>query len=60
MTKYKGAMTRYYDKKVKVRRFNPGDLILKKILQVRKDPSEENWDQHVKDLVKLFTIPDKA
>jgi len=39
MKKYKGAMARYYDKKVKVRRFNPGDHILKKILQVRKGPS---------------------
>ena len=32
MTKYKGAMTRYYNKKVKVRRFDIGDLVLRKVL----------------------------
>ena len=31
MTKYKGAMARYYNKKVKVKRFNTSDLVLKKI-----------------------------
>ena len=32
MEKYKGAMARYYNKKVKVRRFIIGDLILRKVL----------------------------
>ena len=40
MKKYKGAMTRYYNKKVKVRRFDTGDLILKKVSQATKDPSQ--------------------
>ena len=31
MTKHKEAMTRYYNRKVKVRRFNIGDLVLRKI-----------------------------
>lgn len=31
MTKYKGAMARYYEKKVKVRRFNPGDIIVQNV-----------------------------
>ena len=31
MEKYKGAMARYYSKKVKVRRLNVGDLILRKV-----------------------------
>ena len=31
MAKYKGAMARYYNKKVKVRRFNIGDLVLRKV-----------------------------
>ena len=39
MAKHKEAMTRYYNRKVKVRRFNTGDLILKKISQATKDPS---------------------
>ena len=31
MAKYKGAMARYYNMKVKVRRFDIGDLILRKV-----------------------------
>ena len=37
MAKHKEAMARYYNKKVKVKRFNTGDLVLKKISQVTKD-----------------------
>ena len=32
MEKYRGVMARYYNKKVKVRRFNVGDLVLRKVL----------------------------
>jgi len=39
MAKHKEEMTRYYNKKVKVRRFNMGDLILRKLSQATKDPS---------------------
>lgn len=38
--KYKGLMARYYNKKVKVRRFDTGDLVLKKVSQATKDPSQ--------------------
>lgn len=31
MTKYKGAMARNYNKKVKVRRFDTSDLVLQKV-----------------------------
>ena len=31
MAKHKEAMAKYYNRKVKVRRFNTGDLVLKKI-----------------------------
>ena len=31
MAKHKEAMDKYYNRKVKVRRFNTGDLVLKKI-----------------------------
>ena len=37
MAKHKEAMARYYNRKVKVRRFNTEDLILRKISQVTKD-----------------------
>ena len=39
IAKHKEVMTRYYNRKVKVRKFNTGDLVLRKISQVTKDPS---------------------
>ena len=40
MAKHKEAMARYYNRKVKVRRFNTGNLVLRKVSQVTKDPSQ--------------------
>ena len=40
MAKHKEAMARYYNKKVKVRRFNTGDLALRKVSQATNDPSQ--------------------
>ena len=40
MAKHKEEMARYYNRKVKARRFNTGDLILKKVSQATKDPSQ--------------------
>ena len=40
MAKHKEAMARYYNKKVKVRRFNAVDLVLRKVSQATKDPSQ--------------------
>jgi len=40
MEKYRGAMARYYNKKVKVRRFNIGDLVLRIVSQATKDSSQ--------------------
>ena len=40
MTKHKEAMARYYNRKVKVRKFNTGDLVLRKESQATKDPSQ--------------------
>ena len=38
MAKHKEAMARYYNRKVKMRRFNIGDLILRKVSQATKNP----------------------
>ena len=38
MVKHKEAMA--YNRKVKVRRFNTGDLVLRKVSQATKDPSQ--------------------
>ena len=40
MAKHKEAMARYYNRKVKVKRFNTGDLVLRKVLQATKDSSQ--------------------
>ena len=40
MAKHKEAMAKYYNRKVKVRRFNIGDLVLRKVSQSTKDPSQ--------------------
>ena len=37
MAKHKEAMARYYNRKVKMRRFNIGDLILRKVSQATKN-----------------------
>ena len=40
MAKHKEAIARYYNRNVKVRRFNMGYLILRKVLQATNDPSQ--------------------
>ena len=46
--KYKNLMARQYDAVVKPRRFNIGDLVLKKVFLATKDPSHgklgPNWE----------------
>ena len=45
---YQRKMTRYYDQKVKPRSYKPRDLVLKKLLPTRKDPTHgklgPNWE----------------
>ena len=40
MAKHKEAMDKYYNRKVKVRRFTTRDLVLRKVSQATKDPSQ--------------------
>ena len=39
MTKYQRKMTEYYNKRVKLRRLNIGDLVLCKVMPATKDPT---------------------
>ena len=45
---YQWRTSRYYDQKVRPNSFKPGDLVLKKLLPARKDPThgklEPNWE----------------
>ena len=47
-TKYKNLMARQYDAMVKLRRFNIGDLVLKKVSLATKNPAHgklsPNWE----------------
>ena len=44
---YQRKIARYYDQKVRPNNFKPGDLVLKKLLPARKDPTHgklgPNW-----------------
>ena len=48
MEDYHRKTTRYYDQRVRPRSYKPGDLVLKKLLPARKDPSHRklgpNWE----------------
>ena len=48
MTLYQERMMRYYNQRVKLKRFNPRDIVLRKVSEATKDPSEEklgpNWE----------------
>ena len=52
IAKYKNLMARQYDAMVKLRRFNIGDLVLKKVSLATKDPSHgklgPNWEEPYK------------
>ena len=45
---YQRKTTRYYDQKVKPRSYKPGDLVIKKLLPARKNPTHgklgPNWE----------------
>ena len=40
MTKYKQKITEYYNRRVKLKKFNIGDLILRKVTPATKDPAQ--------------------
>ena len=46
---YHKKTARYYDRRVKPRNYKPGDLVLKKLLLARKDPTHgklgPNWEE---------------
>ena len=59
-TKYKNLMARQYDAMVKPRRFNIGDLVLKKVSLATKDPAHGNLALIGKDPTELSTIKGKG
>ena len=52
MALYQERITRYYNQRVKLKHFNPGDLVLRKVSQATKDLNEgklgPNWESPYK------------
>ena len=40
MTKYKQKMKKYHNQRVKLRRFNLGELVLCRVIEATKDPAQ--------------------
>ena len=59
IARYKNLMARQYDTMVKPRRFNIGDLILKRVTLATRNPAYGNWGQIGKDLIGLSTARGK-
>ena len=57
--RYKNLMARPYDAMVKPRRFNIGDLVLKRVTLATRNPAYGNWRQIGKDLIGLSTARGK-
>ena len=57
---YQRKTTRYYDRKVKPRSYKPGDLVLKKLLPARKDPTHGKLGPTGKALISCHAWSDLA
>ena len=48
MVKYKQKIAEYYNRRVKLKKFNIGDLVLRKVTPAMKDPAQgkldPNWE----------------
>ena len=60
MEDYHRKTTRYYDQRVKPRNYKPGDLVLKKLLPVRKDPAHRKLGLNWEGPYMLRIVPCKA
>ena len=52
-------MAEYYDKRVKLRRLDIGDLVLRRTTTATKDPTRESWVLRGKVPTESFTTQDK-
>ena len=59
MTKYQKKIAEYYNKRVKLRRLDIGDLVLRKTTTATKNPTQGSWALYGKDLTKSFITQDK-
>ena len=53
MALYHQRMTKYHNQRVKLRRFNSGDMVLQKVSQATKDPTQGKLGPNWKGLYKV-------
>ena len=58
MTKYQRKMAEYYDKRVKLRHLDIGDLVLRRTTMATRDPTQGSWVLRGKVPTESFTTQD--
>ena len=60
MMRYQQKMAEYYNKRVKLRRLNIGDLVLRRVTPATKDPTQGKLGPTWKDPTRSSITRDKA
>ena len=60
MTRYQQTIAEYYNKRVKLRKLNIGDLILRRVMSATKDPTQGKLGPTWKDPTRSSITRDKA
>ena len=60
MTKYQQKMAKYYNKRVKLRQLDIGDLVLRKVTTATKDPTQGKLGPLRKDHTESSITPEEA
>ena len=60
MAEYQWKMAEYYNKKVKLRQLDIGDLVLRKVTRQQETPPKESWGPLWKDHTESSITPDEV
>ena len=60
MTEYQRKMAEYYNKRVKLRQLDIGDLVLRKSPRPQKIDPQESWGPPGRDHIESSTTPEEA
>ena len=60
MTIYQQKMAEYYNKRVKLRRLDIGDLVLRRVTTATRDSSQRNFAPYGKDPIESSTTLGKT
>ena len=59
MARYQQKMQKYYNQRVKLKRFNPDDMVLRKVSQATRDPAQGKLGPTWKTHTRLSVTPDE-